>query len=163
MFFDKKEFLIYRLYRTDVIVANRSIIQTKGRGTVKIEQLLADRFSYLVRLDDVLYILDLKYGLFLISQTTFKGLGINFLEKEYYILKENQLIRSTPKVNNIYILSVSQPAASTTVLIQKNIRTLATSLIFNNEVVELQYRRIGYLNEANLKKLVTISKEITLS
>jgi len=41
-------------------------------------------------------------------------------------------------------------------------KVLVTSLVYNDEAVELWYRRIGYLNEANLKRLVSISKGISL-
>jgi len=42
-------------------------------------------------------------------------------------------------------------------------KVLVTSLVYNNEAVELWHRRIGYLNEANLKRLVGMSKGISLS
>jgi len=42
-------------------------------------------------------------------------------------------------------------------------KVLVISLVYNDEAVELWYRRIGYLNEANLKRLIGISKEISLS
>jgi len=42
-------------------------------------------------------------------------------------------------------------------------KALVTSLAYNNEAVELWHRRIGYLNEANLKRLIGMSKGISLS
>jgi len=42
-------------------------------------------------------------------------------------------------------------------------KVLVTSLAYNNEAVELWHRRIGYLNEADLKRLIGMSKEISLS
>jgi len=42
-------------------------------------------------------------------------------------------------------------------------KVLVTSLVYNDEAVELWHRRIGYLNEANLKRLIGISKGISLS
>jgi len=41
-------------------------------------------------------------------------------------------------------------------------KVLVISLVYNNEAVELWHRRIGYLNEANLKRLIGMSKEISL-
>jgi len=41
-------------------------------------------------------------------------------------------------------------------------KVLVTSLAYNNEAVELWYRRIRHLNEADLKRLVGISKGISL-
>jgi len=42
-------------------------------------------------------------------------------------------------------------------------KVLVISLVYNNEAMELWYRRIGYLNKANLKRLIGISKGISLS
>jgi len=41
-------------------------------------------------------------------------------------------------------------------------KVLVTSLAYNNEAVELWHRRIGNLNEANLKRLIDMSKGISL-
>jgi len=41
-------------------------------------------------------------------------------------------------------------------------KVLVTSLVYNDEAVELWHRRIGYLNKANLKRLIGMSKEISL-
>jgi len=41
-------------------------------------------------------------------------------------------------------------------------KVLVTSLVYNNEAVELWHRRIGYLNKANLKRLIGMSKGISL-
>lgn len=42
-------------------------------------------------------------------------------------------------------------------------KILFTSLILNEEAVELWHRRMGHLNEADLKRLVNMSKGIVLS
>ena len=42
-------------------------------------------------------------------------------------------------------------------------KALATNLIFNEEVVELWHRHMGHLNEADLKRLVNINKNIILT
>jgi len=41
-------------------------------------------------------------------------------------------------------------------------KALVISLVYNNEAVELWHRRMRYLNEANLKRLVGMSKGISL-
>jgi len=42
-------------------------------------------------------------------------------------------------------------------------KVLVISLAYNNEAVELWYYRIGYLNKADLKRLIGMSKGISLS
>jgi len=41
-------------------------------------------------------------------------------------------------------------------------KVLVISLAYNNEAVELWHRRIGHLNEADLKRLIGMSKGISL-
>jgi len=41
-------------------------------------------------------------------------------------------------------------------------KVLVISLVYNNEAVELWHRRIGHLNKADLKRLIGMSKEISL-
>lgn len=53
--------------------------------------------------------------------------------------------------------------STTFVGIQQNMRALTTSLMFNEEAVELWHRRMGHLNEADPKRLVNMSKGITLT
>ena len=82
---------------------------------------------------------------------------------ECHIFCDNDLIGSAPKTLNTYILSVSQSTAKVAILIQQNMRALSTSLMFNEEAVELWHRRMGHLNEADLKRLVNMSKGILLN
>jgi len=42
-------------------------------------------------------------------------------------------------------------------------KVLVISLAYNDEAVELWHRRMGYLNEADLKRLISMSKGISLS
>ena len=42
-------------------------------------------------------------------------------------------------------------------------KALVISLVYNNEAVELWHRRIGHLNKADLKRLMSMSKRISLS
>jgi len=41
-------------------------------------------------------------------------------------------------------------------------KALVISLVYNNEAVELWYRRMRYLNKADLKRLISMSKGISL-
>ena len=92
-------------------------------------------------------------------------MGVSFLGDICRITKNDEAIGYASKVNNCYILSLSHSTSRIARLIQKNIRILLsfTSFAFNEEVVELWHRRMGHLNEADLKKLVSISKGMVLS
>ena len=61
----------------------------------------------MINIADILYVLDLTCKLFFISQTTRKEFEINFLDNDYYLYKEDDLVESALKVNNIYILNIS--------------------------------------------------------
>ena len=78
-----------------------------GRSTIKIEWLLLNKSSKFVSLTNVLHIPGLIYNLFSISQTTRKGLKVTFLDNDYKILRDEDIIESAPKVYNTYILSVT--------------------------------------------------------
>jgi len=41
-------------------------------------------------------------------------------------------------------------------------KVLVISLVYNNEAIELWHRRIGHLNKADLKRLIGMSKGISL-
>ena len=163
MFFDKEEFTNYQPHRVGITIADGTVVWTKGIGTVEMEWILEDGSSNMVNIADVLHVPDLTCGLFSISQATRKGFGINFLGDDCHLYKEDYLVESAPKVNNTYILSVSQSTARIARDIQGNMKALATSLMFNEEAVELWHRRMGHLNEADLKRLVNMSKGIMLT
>ena len=74
----------------------------------------------------------LKYELFSISQATQKELKVIFFNDAYQITKDKIAIKCAPKVNNTYILNISQPSTQITRLI----RALAITT-FNEEAVEL--------------------------
>ena len=57
-------------------------------------------------LEEILHVLGLAYSLFLISQAIRKGLKVTFLNKDYKILRREEVIKNALKVNNIYILNV---------------------------------------------------------
>ena len=101
------------------------------------EWLVPNESSNIVRVSEVLYVSVLTCGLFSISQATRKEFAISFKGEEYHIYQDIKLIKSAFKVNNIYILGVTQLTANIATLIQQNIRVLTTSLMFNEEVVKL--------------------------
>ena len=101
------------------------------------EWLLDDGTSNTVSVKDVLNVPDLTCGLYSISQATRKGFEILFTGDKCRILKDNKQVGSAPKVTNTYILSVLQPTAKVAVLIQQNMRALATAHMFNEEAIEL--------------------------
>ena len=119
--------------------------------------------SNTVSVKDVLHIPDLTCGLYSISQAIQKGFEILFTGVKCRILKDNKQVRSAPKVNNTYILSVLQPTAKVVVLIQRNMRALATTHIFNEEAIELWHRCMGHLNKADLKQLMHMSNGMMLT
>ena len=163
MFFDVDEFTEYQQYRAAITIANGATVWTAGRGTIEMEWLLPDGVSNVVSVKDVLHVPDLTCGLFSISQATRKGFGITFLGDDCSILMNNKHIGSAPKMNNTYILSATQSTAKVAMYIQQNMRALSTSLMFNEDAVELWHRRMGHLNEADLKRLVSMSKGIMLT
>ena len=163
MFFDKEQFIDYHPHTAGVIIANGLTVPALGRGTIEMEWFLKDGSSNLIRLEDVLHVPDLACGLFSISQATGKGLGVSFVNDGCNNTKNKKVVGNAPKVNNSYFLSISVPTAKICMQIQENSRALATSLMFNEEAVELWHRRMGHLNEADLKRLVNMSKGIMLS
>ena len=162
MFFNKQHFDDYRAYKAGIIIADNTTVAIAGRETIEMKWLLPDGSSNLIRLDNVLHVPQLKCELFLISQATRKGLGVVFFDDAYQITKDNIAIGYAPKVNNTYILNISQLSTQIARLIKKNFRALVIDLSFNEEAVKLWHRRIGYLNETDLKRLITISSGISL-
>ena len=163
MYFDREEFTDYFPYHAAVTVANGANVYTQGRGTVEMEWILQDSTSNIVKVTDVLHVPDLTCGLFSISQATQKGFDINFSGDNCHLYKNNTLVGSAPKVNKTYILSLTHPSALIAIIIQQNVRAMATSLMFNEEAVELWHRRMGHLNETDLKRLVNMSTGIMLT
>ena len=125
--------------------------------------LLKNKISNIVRVENVLHVSDFICELFSISQIIKKGFEIAFLGDDYHISKNGVLVESALKTRNIYILNVFQSTIKIVVLIQKNTRALFTALMFNEDAVELWHRRIRHLNEVDLKRLVNMSKGITLT
>ena len=67
MFFDKNEFIEYRLYREEVIIVNEVTIWIQERDTVEMKWLLKNKISNIVRVKNVLYVSDFICELFSIS------------------------------------------------------------------------------------------------
>ena len=163
MYHDKEEFTEYQPYHAGITIADGTILSAKGRGTLQHEWIIDDGSSNIVTMKDVLHVPGLTCGLFSLNQATRNGLKITFQGEGCYIYKDANIIGSAPKVNNIYILSIAQSSTKVTMLIQENLRALASTLSFNPEAVELWHRRMGHLNEADLKRLVSISDGISLT
>ncbi len=158
MYYGREEFSRYSAYRIAITIANGNVVQTEGRGLISIELLLPDGSTNLVDIDDVLYVPNLTYSLFSIYQATSKGFGIGFFNNSYYIMRDDTLIRCAPKHGNVYVLGVTHSSAivasTTTIRIRPN---------YNDDIVDLQHRRLGHLNKADLKKLVYISEGMLLT
>jgi len=73
-------------------------------------------------------------------------------------MRDNTLIRYAPKYSNVYVLGVTYSSAivasTTAVRMRPN---------YNDDIVDLWYRRLGHLNKANFKKLVYMSEGILLT
>ena len=139
IYHDKEEFTEYESYYRGITIADGITVQAKGRSTVQYKQIVDNGSIYIINIKDILYMLNLAYGLFSLSQVIRNSLRITFFSKGYYIYKGNIIIGSTPKVNNTYILSIFQSSTKIAILIQENIRVLITSVIYNAKVVELWY------------------------
>ena len=163
MYHDKEEFTEYLSYHAGITIANGSTVWTKGRGTVQHEWITDDGSTHIVTMNDVLHVPDITCGLFSLNQATRNGLRISFSGDNCHIYKGKKIIGSAPKVSNIYTLNVSQPTAKITMFIQENMRAFATNVMYNQEAVELWHRRMGHLNEADLKRLVDMSDGIVLT
>jgi len=74
MYYDMESFTDYISYRAGIIIADGTTIWTKGRGTIRIEWLLADGFSYTINIKNILHVPALIYSLFLIYQVISKDI-----------------------------------------------------------------------------------------
>jgi len=87
-----ESFTNYSSYRVEIIIADEITMWTRGRGTVRIEWLLANDTSYIININNVLYIPTLIYGIFLIHLVTTKGYNVIFSNDDYTIIKGNKII-----------------------------------------------------------------------
>jgi len=163
MYYNMGSFTNYSSYRAGIIIADGTTMWIKGRGTIRIEWLLADGSSHVVDIKNILHVSALIYSLFLIHQATSKGYKVCFDNNDYAITKDDKTVGTALKQGNVYTLNVIYPTAYITALIQQNMKALVISLAYNNEAVELWHRRMGHLNKADLKRLMGISKGISLS
>jgi len=66
MYYDMGSFTNYSSYRTGIIIADGTTMWIKGRGTIRIEWLLANGSSYIINIKNILHVPALICGLFLI-------------------------------------------------------------------------------------------------
>jgi len=66
MYYDMESFTNYSSYRVAIIIADGTSMWARGRGTVRLEWLLANDSSHLININNILYVPTLIYGLFLI-------------------------------------------------------------------------------------------------
>jgi len=164
MYHDMESFTNYSSYRAGIIIADGTTMWTRGRGTVRMEWLLADGSSHVVDIKNVLHVPALTCGLFSIHQVTSKGFNVFFSNDDCAITtKDNRAVGAALKQGNVYTLNVIYPTSYVAALIKQNMKALVTSLAYNDEAVELWHRRMGHLNEADLKRLMGMSKGISLS
>jgi len=90
-------FTNYSSYRAGIIIADGTTIWTKGRGTIRIEWLLANGSSHVINIKNILHIPALIYGLFLIYQVTSKGYKVCFNNDDCAITKDDKVIGATSK------------------------------------------------------------------
>ena len=64
-------------------------------------------------------------------------MGVVFFNDACYITKNDIAIKYAPKINDIYILNISQLSTQIARLIEENFRALAIDLSFNEEAVKL--------------------------
>jgi len=66
IYYDMELFTNYSSYRTGIIIVDGITMWTRGRGTIRIEWLLADGSSHIINIKNVLHVPALIYRLFLI-------------------------------------------------------------------------------------------------
>jgi len=66
MYYNMESFTDYTSYRAGIIIVDGTTIWTKGRGTIRIEWLLANDSSHIINIKNILHIPALIYSLFLI-------------------------------------------------------------------------------------------------
>jgi len=66
MYYNMGSFTNYSSYRAGIIIADGTTMWIKGRGTIRIEWLLANGSSYIINIKNVLHVPALIYSLFLI-------------------------------------------------------------------------------------------------
>jgi len=66
MYHDMRSFTNYSSYRAGIIIADGTTMWIKGRGTIRMEWLLADGSSYIIDIKNILHVPALTCSLFLI-------------------------------------------------------------------------------------------------
>jgi len=137
IYYNMGSFTNYSSYRAGIIIADGTTMWIKGRGTIRIELLLADGSSHVVDIKNVLHVPALTCRLFLIHQAISKGYKVCFNNDDYAITKDDKAVGAALKQGNVYTLNVIYPTAYVTALIEQNMKALVISLAYNNEAVEL--------------------------
>jgi len=117
MYYDMGSFTNYSSYRAGIIIADGTTIWTKGRGTIRIEWLLANGSSHVIDIKNILHVPALICGLFLIYQVISKGYKVCFDNNDYAITKDDKTVDTALKQGNVYTLNVIYLTAYITALI----------------------------------------------
>jgi len=97
MYYDIGSFTNYSSYRAGIIIADGTTMWTKGRGTIRIEWLLADGSSHIIDIKNILHVPALICRLFLIYQVISKGYKVYFNNDDYAITKDDKAVGATLK------------------------------------------------------------------
>jgi len=106
MYHNMGSFTNYSSYRAGIIIADGTTMWIKGRGTIRIEWLLADDSSYVIDIKNILHVPALIYSLFLIYQAISKGYKVYFDNDDCAITKDDKTIGTALKQGNVYTLNV---------------------------------------------------------
>lgn len=139
---DKNSFVSLNPVQKQVVkLANNESADIKGKGTVIINTLINDKINK-IRLEDTLYVPDLKTNLISVSKCTAREKKIIFNHKSATILGKNDkpIIRAK-REGNLYFVDIKTDIA--------NIVTQCTNSMKD------WHERYGHLNEADLKLLAT--------
>jgi len=97
MYYNMGSFTNYSSYRAGIIIVDGITMWIKGRGTIRMEWLLADGSSYIINIKNVLHVPALTCSLFLIYQVISKGYKVYFDNDDYAITKDDKTIGTASK------------------------------------------------------------------
>lgn len=123
---------------------------------------MPDDESHLVSISNVLCVHDLSCGLYSVNQATDRGFAICFFDDQCHILKGSQIVGVATKGTN-YSLGMTHATSNIKTSITLAMQALVATAMYSPEAMELWHRRLGHLNEADLKRLTGMSNGITLS
>ena len=161
MYHDSKDFKTYKEYSAPITIANGTVIRTKGKGKIELELLLPNGNINAVDIVDVLHVPDLACGLFSIGQATDRDIQIVFMKDVCQIIKDGKQIGVASKIINTFNLSVTHSKDSIDYYIDIAMQAMAAT--YSPEALEIWHRRMGHLNEADLKRLAGMSNGMSLN